>query len=83
MLLKIRFYQTEMLLAYVLELLRACNVHTVLVLPAKVFTAGVQTVVLFFEKGSPTKKVWFYQLNLDRNLGKKNPLNENDLADLY
>jgi len=41
----------------------------------------VKTVVLFFEKGIPTRKVWFYQLNLDRNLGKTNPLNENDLAD--
>jgi type I restriction enzyme M protein len=41
----------------------------------------VKTVVLFFEKGKPTQKVWFYQLNLDRNLGKTNPLNEADLAD--
>jgi len=41
----------------------------------------VKTVVLFFEKGKPTKKVWFYQLNLKRNLGKTNPLNEADLAD--
>ena len=24
---------------------------------------------------------WYYQLNLDRNLGKTNPLNEQDLAD--
>ena len=63
------------------ELLKSCNLHTVLVLPAKVFTAGVQTVVLFFEKGSSTKKIWFYQLNLDRNLGKTNPLNESDLAE--
>ena len=36
---------------------------------------------MFFEKGKPTKKVWYYQLNLDRNLGKTNPLNENDLAE--
>ena len=43
--------------------------------------AGVKTVVLFFEKGVPTRKVWYYQLNLDRNLGKTNPLNENDLAE--
>ncbi len=63
-------------------LLESCNLHTVLDLPGGTFTgAGVKTVVLFFEKGSPTKKVWFYQLNLDRNLGKTNPLNENDLAD--
>lgn len=63
-------------------LLESCNLHTVLDLPGGTFTgAGVKTVVLFFEKGIPTKKVWFYQLNLDRNLGKTNPLNEKDLAE--
>ena len=63
-------------------LLESCNLHTVLDLPGGTFTgAGVKTVILFFEKGSPTKKVWYYQLNLDRNLGKTNPLNEKDLAD--
>lgn len=63
-------------------LLESCDLHTVLDLPGGVFTgAGVKTVVLFFEKGKPTKKVWFYQLNLDRNLGKTNPLNEKDLAE--
>ena len=64
------------------QLLESCNLYTVLDLPGGTFTgAGVKTVVLFFEKGAPTKKVWFYQLNLDRNLGKTNPLNENDLAE--
>jgi len=64
------------------QLLENCNLHTVLDLPGGTFTgAGVKTVVLFFEKGAPTRKVWFYQLNLDRNLGKTNPLNENDLAE--
>ncbi|HEY8098204.1 MAG TPA: class I SAM-dependent DNA methyltransferase [Methylobacter sp.] len=63
-------------------LLESCNLHTVLDMPGGTFTgAGVKTVVLFFEKGAPTKKVWFYQLNLDRNLGKTNPLNEADLAE--
>jgi len=63
-------------------LLENCNLHTVLDLPGGAFQgAGVKTVVLFFEKGAPTKKVWFYQLNLERNLGKGNPLNENDLAE--
>lgn len=63
-------------------LLESCNLHTVLDLPGGTFTgAGVKTVVLFFEKGSSTKNVWFYQLNLDRNLGKTNPLNEKDLAE--
>lgn len=63
-------------------LLESCNLHTVLDLPGGAFQgAGVKTVVLFFEKGKPTKKVWFYQLNLDRNLGKTNALSEKDLAD--
>ena len=64
------------------ELLSTCNLHTVLDLPGGTFTgAGVKTIVLFFDKGVTTKKTWFYQLNLDRNLGKTNPLNEKDLAD--
>ena len=63
-------------------ILDSCNLHTVLDLPGGVFTgAGVKTVALFFEKGTPTRKVWYYQLNLDRNLGKTNALSENDLAD--
>lgn len=63
-------------------LLENCNLHTVLDLPGGVFAgAGVKTVVLFFEKGAPTKKVWFYQLNLDRNLGKTNSLNDKDLEE--
>ena len=63
-------------------LLENCNLHTVLDLPGGTFTgAGVKTVVLFFTKGEATRKIWFYQLNLERNLGKTNPLNENDLAE--
>jgi len=64
------------------QLLESCNLYTVLDLPGGTFTgAGVKTVVLFFEKGKATQKVWFYSLNLDRNLGKTNPLNEQDLAE--
>ena len=64
------------------QLLESCNLHTVLDLPGGTFTgAGVKTVVLFFEKGSPTRKIWYYQLNLERNLGKTNSLNETDLAE--
>lgn len=64
------------------ELLENCNLHTVLVLPQGTFvTTGVKTVVLFFEKGAPTKKVWFYELNLGRNLGKTNPLTEQDFEE--
>ena len=63
------------------ELLETCNLHTILNLPQKVFTAGVRTVVLFFKKGTPTKKIFYYDLNLDRNLGLTNPLTKNDLVD--
>lgn len=64
------------------KLLTDCNLYAVLDLPSGVFVgAGVKTVVLFFEKGEPTEKIWYYQLNLDRNLGKSNPLNEQDLAE--
>ncbi|MDA8819987.1 type I restriction-modification system subunit M [Schleiferiaceae bacterium] len=64
------------------ELLENFNLHTVLDLPAGTFTgAGIKTVVLFFKKGEPTKNIWYYKLNLDRNLGKTNPLNEKDLAE--
>jgi type I restriction enzyme M protein len=64
------------------QLLESCNLHTVLDLPGGTFTgAGVKTVVLFFNKGESTTKTWFYQLNLARNLGKTNPLSENDLAE--
>ena len=64
------------------KLLEECNLHTVLDCPGGTFIgAGVKTVVLFFEKGAPTRKVWFYQLDLGRNLGKTNPLNDADLAE--
>ncbi|WP_232756472.1 class I SAM-dependent DNA methyltransferase [Vulcanococcus limneticus] len=64
------------------KLLTDCNLHTVLDCPSGTFQgAGVKTVVLFFEKGAPTRKVWFYQLDPGRNLGKTNPLNDRDLAE--
>ncbi|MBO5601128.1 MAG: SAM-dependent DNA methyltransferase [Prevotella sp.] len=63
-------------------LIDTCNLHTILDLPSGVFQgAGVKTVVLFFDKGTPTKKVWYYQLNPGRNLGKTNALNDDDLAE--
>jgi type I restriction enzyme M protein len=38
-------------------------------------------VVLFFEKGAPTRSVWYYQLDPGRNMGKTNPLNDADLTE--
>lgn len=64
------------------ELLENCNLHTVLDMPGGTFQgAGVKTVVLFFEKGAPTRKTWFYKLDPGRNLGKTSPLNDDDMKD--
>ena len=63
-------------------LLESCNLHTVLDCPGGTFQgAGVKTVVLFFDKGAPTRKVWYYSLDVGRNMGKTNPLNDSDLVD--
>ena len=63
-------------------LLQSCNLHTVLDCPGGTFQgAGVKTVVLFFEKGAPTRNTWFYALDPGRNMGKTNPLNDADLAE--
>jgi type I restriction enzyme M protein len=63
-------------------LIESCNLHTVLDCPGGTFHgAGVKTVVLFFEKGTKTRKIWFYQLEPGRNMGKTNPLNDADLAE--
>lgn len=64
------------------ELLETCDLHTVLDMPGGTFQgAGVKTVVLFFEKGRPTLRTWFYQLDPGRNLGKTNALNDADMAE--
>ena len=64
------------------QLLEECNLHSILELPKGAFTGtGVKTVVLFFDKGTSTQNVWYYQLNLGRSLGKTNALNEKDLED--
>ena len=63
-------------------LLEGSNLHTILDLPSGTFTgAGVKTVVLFFQKGEPTKKIWYYQLDPGRNMGKTNPLNDKDMEE--
>jgi type I restriction enzyme M protein len=64
------------------HLLESCNLHTVLDMPGGTFLgAGVKTVVLFFRKGEPTRKVWYYQMNPGRNMGKTNSLNDDDLQE--
>ncbi|MBX3352754.1 MAG: N-6 DNA methylase [Phycisphaeraceae bacterium] len=64
------------------ELLESCNLHTVLDCPQGTFLgAGVKTVVLFFEKGAPTRDIWFYQLDPGRSMGKTDPLNDRDMEE--
>lgn len=64
------------------ELLEEHNLYALLNCPTGTFQgAGVQTVVLFFEKGAPTRRTWYYALEPGRNLGKTNPLNDHDLAE--
>jgi len=46
--------------------LTGCNLHTIVRLPNSVFSpyATVATNLLFFEKGSPTKEIWYYEHRL-------------------
>jgi len=46
--------------------LEDCNVHTIIRLPQSVFApyATVNTNLIFFEKGSRTKDVWYYEHRL-------------------
>ena len=45
------------------KLLAECNLHTIVRLPKGVFNpyASIQTNILFFEKGKPTKDIWYYE----------------------
>jgi type I restriction enzyme M protein len=64
------------------ELLESCNLQTILDCPGGTFQgAGVKTVVLFFEKGEATRKIWYYQLDPGRSMGKTTALNDDDLKE--
>ena len=61
------------------KLLTDCNLHTIIRLPNSVFKpyATVATNLLFFEKGNPTKDVWYYQHKYPegvKSYSKTNPL---------
>jgi type I restriction enzyme M protein len=45
------------------HLLAECNLHTIVRLPNSVFRpyASIGTNLLFFEKGTPTQDIWFYE----------------------
>ena len=57
------------------KLLDDCNLWCILSLPGGVFSAagaGVKTNLLFFTKGEPTRRIWYYDLS-DIKVGKKTP----------
>lgn len=64
------------------QLLVTCDLHSILLLPNGVFPyAKLKTVVLFFEKGKPTRDIWFYQLDNMKPFGRRNAIAESDLSD--
>lgn len=65
------------------KLLTECNLHTIIRLPPGVFSpyAGVNTNLLFFTKGEPTKEVWYYQMQLPdgyRAYSKTKPIKDEE-----
>jgi len=64
-------------------LLTECELQTVISLPSGVFKpyAGVATAALIFQKGTPTKSVWFYDLTADGFSldDKRTPIAANDI----
>lgn len=67
------------------KLLDDCDLWCVVSLPAGVFTAagaGVKTNLLFFTKGHPTRKIWYYDLT-DIKVCKKTPLTLKHFEDFF
>jgi type I restriction enzyme M protein len=67
------------------KLLDDCDLWCIVSLPGGVFTAagaGVKTNLLFFTKGQPTEKIWYYDLS-DIKVGKKTPFTRDNFADFF
>ena len=67
-------------------LLTECDLQAIINLPSGVFKpyAGVATAALIFQKGTPTKSVWFYDLGADGLSldDKRSPIEANDIPDI-
>lgn len=72
------------------ELLGNYNLHTIISLPPGAFAnvspkggTGPKTNLLFFEKGIPTKEIWYYELTPPggKNYTRTNPIKDEDLED--
>ena len=67
------------------KLLNECDLWCIVSLPGGVFTqagAGVKTNLLFFTKGQPTRKIWYYDLS-DLKVRKKSPLTLDHFEDFF
>lgn len=67
------------------KLVEDCELFAIVVLPPGVFInagAGVKTDLLFFNRGKPTEKIWYYDLS-DRKVGKRTPLTVEDFKEFF
>src|SRR5262249_10859851 len=67
------------------KLLEECDLWCIVSLPAGAFTAAGtanKTNLLFFPRGKPTDKIWYYDLS-ERKVGKKNPLTLDDFKEFF
>lgn len=69
------------------KLVKDFNLHSVIRLPEGVFEpyTDIKTNLLFFEKGIPTKKIWYYQIETPQGIKKfsqTNPLKDSHLDDV-
>lgn len=67
------------------KLLNECSLWCIISLPPSVFVnagAGVKTNLLFFTKGKPTEKIWYYDLS-DIKVTKRKPLTYDHFADFF
>jgi len=69
------------------ELLTKCNLHTVVRLPKGVFNpyTGINTNLLFFDKGKPTKEIWYYEMPYPKgikNFSRSRPIDIKHFDDI-
>jgi type I restriction enzyme M protein len=67
------------------KLLEECEVYCIVSLPGGVFSsagAGVKTNLVFFNKGKPTEKIWYFDLS-DVKVGKKTPMTEGHFKEFF
>jgi len=67
------------------KLMEECDVHCIVSLPGGVFTAagaGVKTNLVFFTKGRPTEKIWYFDLSAVK-VGKKTPLTQAHFEEFF